>query len=500
MIDWFPKLQFLVMAKRKPASSDAPVLNDRMRRHIGQLAVRSLAAYLEWCREHGFRVSTDKSSYDRAEELQAHLDGRAKIADQARIHHNPEKLIEKACAGEVAAKDIKRPQLHLFCRSIEQSLSDQASRTSLRKLLLAVNERADFLFDSATFEAHTVRYVDALTKLNDRRRQWLRPLDEWRSPSHNGRKQFSSLVRHLMAEYPVPEFMDQAWLRTDTPAERYRSWFCHLGAGNNIRTADTPVPLTKLMAHHFLTAPDTVSIEAALRWGQIHALGGDRTLFEAVLGSRIGTNFKDEEFWLSVIRFFVLNPLLDRRHVGPIVDYLYNQKFHVEEVYLGHGRVERRPPPQPNLTMRGRTAASMLAQVERWHVELGRGRGAEKTVFRRSPLRTLELATGRDGENVWRIRQLTTGAELLTEGRVMHHCVASYANSCASGACSIWTMELHHPDRVEKRQTIEVSRLGQIVQCRGKHNRLPTRAEFDILQEWARAAGLQISRYVQPAS
>jgi len=487
------------MAKRKPASPDAPDVNVRMRRHIGQLELRSLAAYLTWCGENGFRASFDKSSYDRAEELQALDAERARAAEQSRIHHNPAKLIEKACDGTTTSKDVKRPQLHAFCRSIEKSAADPAARASLRDLLLAVNEKTDFLLDGIAIAGRSYAYVDALIKLNDRSGQWVRPLAEWRPATHNARKQFSSLVRHLIARYPVPEFMDQAWLRTDQGSNKYRNWFCHLGAGKNIRSAKTPFAMTKLMAHHFLEAPDSATIEGALRWGQIHALGGDETLWRAILGTRIAESFDQDEFWESVIRFFIANPLLDRRHVGPIIDYVHNQKFVVEEVYVGHGRVERRPPPQPNLVMRGRTAASMLAQVERWHRALGRVGAGENVIFRRSPLKGLEMTVGKDGENAWLVRQLLSSGELVKESQVMQHCVSSYMRSCASGDCSIWAMELRQPERTDKRQTIEVSRNGQIVQCRGKQNRLPTRGEFEILQEWARVAGLSISPYVRIA-
>src|SRR5687768_8740141 len=49
---------------------------------------------------------------------------------------------------------------------------------------------------------------------------------------------------------------------------------------------------------------------------------------------------------------------------------------------------------------------------------------------------------------------------------------------------------------VEKRQTVEVSKRGEIVQSRGKFNRLPTSSEFEILKKWASYAGLRIAPYV----
>jgi hypothetical protein len=487
------------MPKRggKRRANDA--LSPRMRKHLGRLGLRSLRDYLSWCASHGFAASAEKSPYDLEEELQALAADQQRAARQARLHGNRRRLIEAACAGDIDPADVNRPQLHAFCRSIHRSPADAASRRSLCTLLLKINDEADFLLEGISFGGRSYAYVDALINLNARRWQWVAPLEDWHPVTHNGRRQFSSLVRHLVTRFPVPQFMDQAWFIAEAPGERYRRWYLHLGAGKNIRTADTPFPLSKLMAHHFLEAPDGYSIEAALRWGQVHALGGDRVLTEALLGSRIGHDFAEHEFWTSVIRFFVANPLLDRRHVAPIIDYLFAQRFGTREVLVGPGRVERHGAPQPNLSMRGRTAQSLLAQVERWHRELGRTGGAEKVYFRRCGIKELALKVGRDGESEWRIRELLSGADLMAEGRVMKHCVASYARSCALGHSSIWAMELHGKGGTEKRQTIEVAGGATIVQCRGKQNRLPTSVELDVVKEWARLAGLTVSPYVRAA-
>lgn len=488
------------MPKRGRKHREDRPLSPRMRRHLGRLGVRTIAGYREWCRAHGFAAATAKSPYDLDEELQALERDKARAVAQTRLHANPRKFIEAACAGEIKPRDVARPQLNALCRSIHASASDTASRRALCKLLLKVNDEADFLLEGVSFGGTGYHYFDALIRLNERRSKWIALLEDWRPASHNGRKQFSSLARHLLARYRIPAFMDQAWFRTEAGSERYREWFMHLGAGHNIRTADTPIALSKLMAHHFLEAPDTYTIEAAIRWGQVHALGGDHQLTEALLGTHIGQHFGQNEFWTSVIRFFIANPLLDRRHVGPIIDYLRAQKLEAREVMIGPGQIDVEPPPQPNLSMRGRTAQGLLAQVERWHRDLGRASGADKLYFRRSGAKELAMKAGKDGEKVWKIRELLSGADLTAEGREMKHCVASYARSCASGRCSIWAMEFHSGLGTEKRQTIELSRGGVIVQCRGKQNRLPTAAEFDVLKAWARFAGLTISPYVRASA
>jgi len=143
------------------------------------------------------------------------------------------------------------------------------------------------------------------------------------------------------------------------------------------------------MAHCFLEAPDDYTIEQALRWGQVRALGGDRRLMEVLRGTRLVTSFEHEDFWITVIRFFVANPLLDRAQIGPIVDYLHHQRFEPQNVFVARGVRERRPPPQPQLCMKGRTAATLLRQVEGWHRGLGRMVRASSLEWAASGIREL---------------------------------------------------------------------------------------------------------------
>jgi len=72
---------------------------------------------------------------------------------------------------------------------------------------------------------------------------WLRPVEDWEPAGDNPLPQFSSLARHLLAAFPVPQFMTSAWLKgPDAEARRQQRWYAHVGSGRNIRTADLPLP------------------------------------------------------------------------------------------------------------------------------------------------------------------------------------------------------------------------------------------------------------------
>jgi hypothetical protein len=162
-------------------------------------------------------------------------------------------------------------------REIAAAFAQSDNRTFLHECLGLLESSTKLLDDS--------RYLRGILALIRNSPQWLRPLAEWRPRSHNPDRQFSSLARHLFAEYDVPVFMDQAWLQDNAA---HQEWFRHIGRGGNIRTAPgLPTPLTKKMAHHFLEAPQDYSIEAAILWGQVHALGSDRRLADALRETRL---------------------------------------------------------------------------------------------------------------------------------------------------------------------------------------------------------------------
>lgn len=484
------------MAKRR--SANTTVLNQpsrAMRKHVESFG--GVRRYDEWCRKNGLRLGLDKSANELSAEQALLSQQQLRLSEQAKLHRNPKKLIAGLCSGTISAGDIDRPFWKILADEIEKSPSDEDSRSTLLALLLHVHTVADFLEGETEFAGHTYHYVQALVRLNERRGQWIRPLDQWTPESHNPSKQFASLARHLVAAYPLPLFMDQAWFRSGRNSRRFRDWYIHVARGKNIRTAKTPVPLTKLEAHHMMLAPDNYSIEGAIRWGQIHALGGDKMLTDAIVGTRLGNGFENDDFWRSVLRFFVNNPLLDRSHVGPIIDFLRAQKFEEREV-IGHdGRLRVDPPPQPNLSMKGRNAEALLAQVDNWHGTLRRHSSNQSLTFPGSGFKGLEMEVGRKGESRWVVRELLSSKQLSDEGEAMRHCVASYARSCAKGYCSIWSMQLHTPAGIESRQTIEVTKSGQIVQCRGKFNELPSHKEFQALKAWADHSRLEISPFVR---
>lgn len=489
---------------RRVTEKGTDEIRPAMLRHMRELGLPTADRYLAWCRQVGVAASLDKSRIAQKREQEILAAQKAAAEARTKIGRNPRRFLTEACAGNLDPGTIDRPGWGAAATAIAACKVKPEDRDGLAAFLLHIEKVGDLVFESTVIARQSMPYLQALLRLYERKGQWLRDPLEWKPATHNARRQFSSLLRHLLARFDVPVFLDAAWLRSDRGAFRFRDWFIHVGRGNNIRTAKTPYPLTKMIAHHFINAPDDTTIEGALMLADVQSLNGSARLASALMATRLGHRIEADldkrAFWLSVYRFFIANPLLDLQHAGPIVDFLNFQKFETQEVLVGPGRVERRPPPQPNLTMTRRTPDSLLRQVDEWHGELRIRSRNDGRFWRASGIRSFTMQTGprdRPHEQVsWTTRELLSGADLADNGRDLRHCVASYASSCAAGACSIWSLDRKtrgEDAHTESVLTIEIDAKGTLIQARGLANRWPTEQEKNVLAAWSQTAGLRVA-------
>ena len=458
-----------------------------MQAHIHQLGISSVEAYKEWCRAHNFSQGLDKNTRQRRDELYVLTRTQAmKIMTKEKKDRNLSEILPKIYNQELRLEKLQNPILRAILVAFEGSIAPKV----LLKLLLYLEDNSDLLKETS--------YIQGIAALANHHESWIRSPEKWKVKKHNRSRQFSELARHLLAAYEVPFFMDSVWFNGNVT---YQNWFKHIGTGQNIRTAsDIPIPLTKKMAHHFLKAPRRYTIEEALRWGQVHALGGDKYLADALRGTRLTETFSNDDFWINVIRFFIANPMLDVSHVNPIIDYIWHQKYENRRVFIERGVAREIGPAQPNFSMRRRTPETLLRQVEAWHGELGRVSKSRELEWHGSEIGEFHLLEGSEAARnmkFWSIRELLSSDELIDESQALRHCVSTYARSCHTGRSSIWSMEIEDENGRRKILTIEVAPREKVIrQVRGRRNRLATPKEKNLLGQWAEQEGLQLAGYI----
>lgn len=472
-------------------------ITPQLAEHLRQCGLPSLAAYRDWCRRHGFTTRADKTWTELGKEREAvRIQGIRDAHQQRPRLRDPMQALQQALDGTLDPRTVSEAGLQSACALLSGLRKNRPHREHLASMLRHVHGEAGFLLENDTVAGQPLPYLRGVVAVNERRGQWRRSLDDWRPRSHNHKKQFASLLRHLLADYPVPAFLDAAWLRRDRLSYAYRDLFIAIGRGEPIRTAKLPAVMNRKTLHHFLLAPDHYTIEGAVRWGQVQALGGSARLSDALVATPLGRNFSNDDFWQTVIGFFVQNPMLDTAQIGPIVDYIDHRKFRPTDVVQPDGTVVQLPPEQPGFSMARRTVESLIQHMERWHEALGHGKAGGPEYWAPSGIAELRWETGLKHKRIWTIRELRSRQALQLEGKTMGHCVASYSRSCAAGRCSIWSMVVTDKDGSHGRVTIEVSRQRVIVQCRGKRNALPEPQERDVLKRWAEQEKLGLATHL----
>jgi hypothetical protein len=469
------------------------VIRDReFEQHLATLGFSSTEEYVSWCACHGFSTRIEKHWHQRCKEqfFALQQEHRDRSACRKREARRPKTLLVQIANNELAAEDLTQP--HLVSISKAFALLDGDGRQAFLRLLLHVQDHANLFIAGSVISQFGTQagntFIDALAVLAKRHRDWFQPIEYWQPRTHNARRQFSSLVRHLLTKYPLPTFLDSVWFKGDTPeARQQQDWFIQIGRGTNPRLLDLPIRLTNRMVGHFLQAPSNYSVEAAFRWAQVIGLGGNARLVEAILGSKIATEFAHEEFWISVIRWLIANPLLETSQIAPVVDYIHHQKFEL----------------QPNFTIKGRNPDSLLRQMREWHQDLRKQPQQTQVSWYEMGIDEFDWTEGSvsaGDARRWTIQEILTRKDLFAEGCAMRHCVASYENACSSGQSSIWSLGIERNDGRRKRVlTVEVAvRRKKICQVRGKANRLATSKEFEILGRWAVQEGLNFEAGLGP--
>jgi hypothetical protein len=366
-----------------------------------------------------------------------------------------------------------------------------------------------------------------LHRLLAHRERWVRPLEEWVPRGKAIETILRSLVTHLICRYPMPTFWYEVWFRRtpfpgallpNEPAPQdgvFQDFaataadvlvFVRLAQGEGlyrlIQDAAFLIPFTKRQCHAFMGQRNVNTVAHAVRWTQVENFGGTRRMAQVLCGTEWGNELdaEAEDFRAAAIQWFCNQAMLDPVQVAPLIDYMGNCR-----------------EDDDGWSLKGRTARSLMRDMEAWHADLAAGRAQARRaraaewraemVERRKPppekfaksgiqefywhRKRKDPATRKEVQEVWKVEEILTRTGLVDEGAALRHCAASYAWSVGRGSKSIWSMTRQN----ERVMTIEVHNPTKTIkQVRGTRNRLPTSGEAAVVQRWAQEAGLQVSK------
>ncbi|MGY8824125.1 MAG: PcfJ domain-containing protein [Candidatus Latescibacterota bacterium] len=461
-----------------PSESSAFEVVAPLRQDLEGFGFKTFRQYRHWCATNGLVDGLKR--------------GKRKLPPACYRDHNQDPALPPSLGRQQFLEQIatdRYPYDSWHTLAIKKTLGDdREKRQALLRLLLHIDRFMNVMRSKKfyNFGSHK-NLMYGLLAIAYHHQRWLRPLEDWScEPCINGHPrptdQFSSLLRHLLARFEAPCFMDVTFFEgSDEHGLALQKWFISVANGGNIRDFDLPIKLTKRMGHALLTTPNDnrFSIERNLRWAQVKGMGGDAQLAKTVLHTRLGRNFEDDEFWGTVVLFLANNAMMDPEYIGPLIDYVHNMKFAPRRIVSEDGGIEEAPPPQPDFTMKGRSATKLLRQVDAWHGHLSREQDVIFESWPASGLRAFELEEEVESIGLvrWTVQELLSSWELSAEGRAMDHCVVSYSNQCANGKTSIWSIALQRWGRERRENVLTVAvdvKSKTITQARGRYNMQPS--------------------------
>ena len=390
---------------------------------------------------------------------------------------NQRKVFEQVLNGELKAEQLEIGSGLWTLATILKKFNNAE-----RALYQPLFSKIFTLFPKSKLEVLNQKAIHMIHKVIKCRWSWLRDLEKWRPQSRKAEKMILELIHHLFAKYPVPHFMNQAWLELDSAMIQ---WFIHIGHGGNIRKAPVlPIKLTKKMAHYCLQGQSSLSITQALRRGQVLGLGGNKKLTRKILNSRIGKHLDYEDFWPTLIQFLIKHQEETELPVYEIVEYVHLQKYGLpEEEKYGNVKL---PAEDPDFQIKGRSLSNLVKTVQ----DRFQFKKILKIFFQAPPVQSLIWQDQQeDPQEIIRIEPISNNFDLLTEGKVMKHCVATYLASCLGGNTSIWSMTKQlkgsTPQRLLTIELVISDDTRKVCQARGKCNREPKSGEMKFVKQWA---------------
>jgi len=372
------------------------------------------------------------------------------------------------------------------------------------RLLTVLEVRSRVLFDLHPKE---LGIAPAMVRLAAYAPSWVRQPEDWQpDPAQHARVQWTSFLRHLLALYPVPEFLDSAWHVFGQPEHFDRDCWIAVAQGRSMKDVPGfPRSITSRVLHAALNDGEAASLASAVWRAELDAAGAPLALRDAVqthrvfqtlgwhaLGSRLVEKFAAAAAETPVAAHFPL-----------VVDALHTIDTH-------QGRAQAEQLLRLPLFALMRHAVKFVTGLMR---EGGHDLTEEQVRSAAGSAELLRLAARRwrpmlggipfesrsgwvDGRPTWRVDELCTTEALTAEGRAMRHCVSGYTGRCRSGRSAIFSVRFLKREKavVEalSMATIEVEQATRVItQIKAPRNTQPGHHVMQIINEWAAASHLE---------
>ena len=321
----------------------------------------------------------------------------------------------------------------------------------------------------------------------------VRPLKSWKAPkSKSDESVFKSLFLHLFVTYRLPAVVQNKLIQI-LYVDKLSSWkgdlLIGLAEGHGLHNiTGLPFICNSKMNFHLCQAPEDYSIEQALAWARLRSSNTGHRISNILTRKLFKENYLAWPKWIpNFLGFVQRNPTITARQINTLLSFIVFQKEQKYLLFFPEVSYKIEVEPLfPNFSLKGRTINSALSIENKWkeYLQILRETGSKGAL----PLSTIKPFTYRaKNGKIYTFRQILSVKDLITEGKRMNHCVATYSTNCVKKICSIWAVQIRFPKGLTKNLlTIELVEASKhLEQIQGMCNRNPSKEEMVAVKAWA---------------
>ncbi|MDB6118076.1 MAG: hypothetical protein JWO08_1857 [Verrucomicrobiaceae bacterium] len=408
--------------------------------------------------------------------------------------------------GAWTARHIRNNCLRQHCHVLATTFRKKdlaSSKAVCARIFIVLETRSRIL---THIHPNELAVVAGVVRLGAYESQWLRQPEDWTpEPDADACAQWAGLLRHLLARYPVPSFLDTAWEMAGALVHFERDCWCALAYGRSLReVSGFPPSLSNRVLHAALMGGQGSSLVKALWMAQLRCLNAPPLLEKAVLSSRVSNELSDHALWVRLVAKFVAGDESLAAQFALVADTLVAMRAH-----RNSAQVER---------VLGLPLAVLIRHCIRFVAHLLQANGHLLTdaevmaAAAKNELRSLATThwppllgsepyacnnSRAQGHVSWSVEELCSFAALKKEGLALGHCVGRYGYRCRQGTSAIFSVRHHRSSdegttETTSCATIEVRRRTlKIVQIKAFKNRPANNKIMTFIHEWSLAKGVE---------
>lgn len=230
--------------------------------------------------------------------------------------------------------------------------------------------------------------------------------------------------------------------------------------------------MTKKEIYFFIFKSTSFNIEPAVLEGRLLNINADDKIIEWCLSR--ASQIKDETY-LFVER--LIKQEVPLNEIQEFYDYFYGIKRNRIEVRINDKYVLIKDFLKRDIN-------TIRQGSNQWHIDQTKIKSGKVTEWSKK----FESFEESKGNSIFKFIELNTTRQLINEGRVMHHCVGSYASRCLNGGTRIVSIKKDGSSYL----TLELNNTS-IVQAKLKANKKPGNFDYNLIGIFADKHNLNIS-------